>query len=187
MIYELPAGAKTASDIDWTGAVTGVKESPFYRSWYRKNPINEKGDLKSMGKGEGNMVLSYYCRQFTSGKRDSHGRWAPDGRQVAFLSARDKPKSQLYLIAAGVSWALTGDFGARNIFERLAGLADGGYTDKPMRPGLQRIQAGLGLGRIQAGLGLQRIQAGLGRISGSGRPAACPGRRLRGPASAARA
>jgi dipeptidyl aminopeptidase/acylaminoacyl peptidase len=41
------------------------------------------------------------ARQFTSGKRDSHGRWAPDGRQVAFLSARDKPKSQLYLIAAG--------------------------------------------------------------------------------------
>jgi hypothetical protein len=84
----------------------------------------------------------------------------------------------LYLMAAGASWTLTGDFGARNIFERLAGLADGGYTDKPMRPGLGRIQAGLGLGRIQAGLG---------RISGSGRPAAGPGRRLRGPASAARA
>jgi|HubBroStandDraft_3_1064219.scaffolds.fasta_scaffold33025_1 hypothetical protein len=100
----------------------------------------------------------------------------------------------LYLMAAGASWALTGDFGARNIFERLAGLADGGYTDKPMRPGLQRIQAGLGLGRMQpgpgrmqAGLGLGRMQAGLGRISGSGRPAAGPGRRLRGPASAARA
>jgi hypothetical protein len=91
----------------------------------------------------------------------------------------------LYLMAAGASWALTGDFGARNIFERLAGLADGGYTDKPMRPGLKRIQAGLGLGRMQPGPG--RIQAGLGRISGSGRPAAGPGRRLRGPASAARA
>jgi len=76
MIYELPAGAKTASDIDWTGAVTGVKESPFYRSWYRKNPINEKGDLKSMGKGEGNMVLSYYCRQFTSGNSGNmNARW----------------------------------------------------------------------------------------------------------------
>jgi hypothetical protein len=39
----------------------------------------------------------------------------------------------LYLLAAGVSWALTGDFGARNVFERRAGLADGGYTDKPLR------------------------------------------------------
>ena len=44
----------------------------------------------------------------------------------------------LYLAAAGVSWALTGDFGARNVFERRAGLADGGYTDKPLRPGLRR-------------------------------------------------
>jgi hypothetical protein len=44
-----------------------------------------------------------------------------------------------YLAAAGVSWALTGDFGARNVFERWAGLADGGYTDKPLRPGLRRV------------------------------------------------
>jgi hypothetical protein len=39
----------------------------------------------------------------------------------------------LYLLAAGVSWVLTGDFGARNVFERRAGLADGGYADKPLR------------------------------------------------------
>jgi len=48
----------------------------------------------------------------------------------------------LYLLAAGVSWALTGDFGARNVFERRAGLADGGYTDKPLRPGLRRVRPG---------------------------------------------
>ena len=40
----------------------------------------------------------------------------------------------LYFGAAAWSWALTGDFGSRNIFERQAGLADGGYTDKPLRP-----------------------------------------------------
>jgi dipeptidyl aminopeptidase/acylaminoacyl peptidase len=39
-------------------------------------------------------------RQFTSGKRDSHGRWSPDGEQIAFISARDKPKPQIYLISA---------------------------------------------------------------------------------------
>ena len=72
----------------------------------------------------------------------------------------------LYLMAAGLSWALTGDFGARNVFERLAGLADGGYTDKPLRPGLVRR---------------------LGQVSGSGRPAAAPGRRPREPVSGARA
>ncbi len=44
----------------------------------------------------------------------------------------------LYLAAAAVSWTLTGDFGARNVFERQAGLADGGYTDKPLRRSIQR-------------------------------------------------
>jgi len=44
----------------------------------------------------------------------------------------------LYLAAAAVSWTLTGDTGCRNVFERRAGLADGGYTDKPLRPALRR-------------------------------------------------
>jgi dipeptidyl aminopeptidase/acylaminoacyl peptidase len=39
-------------------------------------------------------------RQFTSGKRDSHGRWSPDGQKIAFLSGRDKDKPQIFLIAA---------------------------------------------------------------------------------------
>jgi hypothetical protein len=70
----------------------------------------------------------------------------------------------LYLAAAGVSWALTGDFGARNVFERRAGLADGGYTDKPLRPALRRVIG----------------------FSGPGRRAPAPGRPCPGPASAAR-
>ena len=44
----------------------------------------------------------------------------------------------LYGIAAAVSWALTGDFGSRNVFEQQAGLADGGYTEKDLRPFLRR-------------------------------------------------
>ena len=44
----------------------------------------------------------------------------------------------LYLAAAAASWALTGDTGSRNVFERRAGLADGGYTDKPLRPAVRR-------------------------------------------------
>ncbi|RJL33422.1 hypothetical protein [Bailinhaonella thermotolerans] len=39
----------------------------------------------------------------------------------------------LYLVAAGVSWAATGDLGAWNPFERLAGLEDGGYARSPAR------------------------------------------------------
>ena len=67
----------------------------------------------------------------------------------------------LYLAAAGMSWVLTGDFGARNVFERRAGLADGGYTDKPLRPALRRV-------------------------SGPGRRAPAPAPLSPGPASAAR-
>ena len=44
----------------------------------------------------------------------------------------------LYFAAAGVSWLLSGDFGAWNVFERDAGLADGGYdTARPLRPRLR--------------------------------------------------
>ena len=44
----------------------------------------------------------------------------------------------LYFTAAGVSWLLSGDVGSWNVFERGAGLADGGYTDRPLRPVLRR-------------------------------------------------
>jgi hypothetical protein len=46
----------------------------------------------------------------------------------------------LYFAAAAVSWLLAGDFGAWNVFERRAGLADGGYADRPLRPGLRQLR-----------------------------------------------
>jgi hypothetical protein len=39
----------------------------------------------------------------------------------------------LYFTAAGVSWLVSGDFGAWNVFERGAGLADGNYAARPLR------------------------------------------------------
>jgi hypothetical protein len=48
----------------------------------------------------------------------------------------------LYGVAALASWALTGDFGTRNVFEQRAGLADGGYSPKPLRPGLRATGLG---------------------------------------------
>ncbi len=71
----------------------------------------------------------------------------------------------LYLVAAGVSWALTGDFGSRNVFERRAGLADGGYTDKPLRPSLGRLSAPgfSGSGRTAAVPVASLIRAGFSR------------------------
>jgi hypothetical protein len=39
-----------------------------------------------------------------------------------------------YCAAAGWSWLRTGDFASRNTFERRAGLAEGGYRERPVRP-----------------------------------------------------
>lgn len=39
----------------------------------------------------------------------------------------------LYFASAGASWLLSGDVGAWNVFERRAGLIDGGYADVPLR------------------------------------------------------
>jgi hypothetical protein len=47
----------------------------------------------------------------------------------------------LYFTAAGASWLLSGDVGAWNVFERGAGLTDGNYTPRPLRPALSRHQA----------------------------------------------
>ena len=47
----------------------------------------------------------------------------------------------LYFTAAGVSWLVSGDFGAWNIFERGAGLADGNYAVRPLRPALSPRRA----------------------------------------------
>lgn len=44
----------------------------------------------------------------------------------------------LYGVCAGVSMMLCGDWASYNPFERLAGLADGGYERRPLRPFLRR-------------------------------------------------
>jgi hypothetical protein len=44
----------------------------------------------------------------------------------------------LYLLAAAWSWMVTGDPASRNVFEQHAGLADGGYRERPLRPFLRR-------------------------------------------------
>lgn len=49
----------------------------------------------------------------------------------------------LYLGAAGWSWLRAGDFHSRNVFERRAGLADGGYREAPIRS-QGGVVAGLG-------------------------------------------
>ena len=45
-----------------------------------------------------------------------------------------------YWAFCGYSWAVTGTCGARNAFERHAGLERGGYRAAPLRPALQRFR-----------------------------------------------
>jgi hypothetical protein len=85
----------------------------------------------------------------------------------------------LYLAAAGVSWLLTGDFGARNAFERRAGLAGGGYSDQPLRPAIQQAAGRLTAARLASG-------GRAGVFSGPGRPAGDRARLAHGSAAAAR-
>jgi hypothetical protein len=49
----------------------------------------------------------------------------------------------LYGAAAAWSWLRTGDPASRNIFERRAGLADGGYAERPPRRPSGRRRGGL--------------------------------------------
>ncbi len=48
----------------------------------------------------------------------------------------------LYVIAAGWSWVRTGDPASRNVFEVHAGLVDGGYNERPLRPVFRRRLGG---------------------------------------------
>jgi hypothetical protein len=44
-----------------------------------------------------------------------------------------------YWISCGYSYLLTGSYGSRNIFERHAGLATGGYPELPLRPWMAKL------------------------------------------------
>lgn len=79
----------------------------------------------------GNMVLtkhdrSYFDRSDRLVRHEERHSW----QYVVLVGL---PMLPLYTLAAGWSWLRTGDFASRNPFERLAGLADGGYPDRPVR------------------------------------------------------
>jgi hypothetical protein len=95
---------------------------------------------------------------------------AHEARHATQYACLGLPMIPAYLGAAAFSWLLTGSFGARNTFERRAGLADGGYAEAELRPGLRRALPGLR--RALPGLrrALPRLP-GLSRLPGPPQPA----------------
>ncbi len=90
----------------------------------------------------------------------------------------------LYFTAAGASWILCGDFGAWNVFERRAGLADGGYANVPLRPVF--VRRFRGAAARPANIVLAQ-PARPGEAIRPGQPAAVPGVPGPGPGQAERA
>ena len=76
--------------------------------------------------------------------------WLLDERRAGLLAHESRHTGQYavfgpifwpaYWACCGYSWTMTGTYGARNAFERHAGLERGGYRAAPLRPGLQRFR-----------------------------------------------
>ena len=75
--------------------------------------------------------------------------WLLDERRAGLLAHESRNAGQYavfgplfwpaYWACCGYSWTMTGTYGARNAFERHAGLERGGYRAAPLRPGLRRF------------------------------------------------
>lgn len=76
------------------------------RVLFTHKQVGEKNDYKTnlwialTRPARGKATSADQVRRFTSGEKDAHGRWSPDGTRIAFISRRDKHKPQIYLIDA---------------------------------------------------------------------------------------
>jgi hypothetical protein len=88
----------------------------------------------------GNVIVTRLDAEGARGARVLLGHEARHATQFACCGG--VAMLPLYFLAAGWSWLLTGDFGSRNVFERRAGLAEGGYAERPLRAMFTRRPAG---------------------------------------------
>jgi hypothetical protein len=107
--------------------------------------------------GEGYRLKFPVASAFTIGSViTTSTTWAELLRQNPQLFVHEERHTWQYLWCVGLPfypaygvclvWSMlrTGDRAARNFFERKAGLADGGYPDKPVRPLGENIRAMIG-------------------------------------------
>lgn len=120
----------------------------------------------------GDVVLSRHDLDALAARRPTLvGHELAHSRQWAWCLGL--PFLPLYVASMAWSWLRTGDRAARSVFERRAGLLEGGYADVPPRPlGPALGQAAGRLRRLLAGR--RGLQAGdrLGRRPAKGGPCA---------------
>ncbi len=99
----------------------------------------------------GDVVISRHDLDVLAARRPTLvGHELAHSRQWAWCLGL--PFLPLYVASMAWSWARTGDRAARSVFERRAGLLEGGYADVPPRP--------LGPALGQAARSLRRLVAG---------------------------
>jgi hypothetical protein len=79
----------------------------------------------------GNVIITRLSPAEVPGSRVLLTHEARHATQYAWCAGL--PMVPAYFLCAGVSWLLTGDFASWNVFERRAGLAEGGYASRPLR------------------------------------------------------
>lgn len=87
----------------------------------------------------GNVVLTKHERDYLDDEDLVRHEERHSWQYVCLVGV---PFWPLYSLAAGWSWLRTGDFASRNLFERLAGLKDGGYVERAPRSLLKAIRTG---------------------------------------------
>jgi hypothetical protein len=98
----------------------------FYATGYRLNfPVASAFTI-------GNMILTKHDRAYFDErpilvKHEERHSWQ-------YFCLVGLPMLPLYLLAAGWSFLRTGCPASRNLFERLANLDDGNYTERPVQP-----------------------------------------------------
>jgi hypothetical protein len=83
----------------------------------------------------GNVVVTKHERSYLDVQLVRH----EERHSWQYMCMVGVPFLPLYALAAGWSWLRTGDFASRNLFERMAGLVDGGYVERPPRSLLRAI------------------------------------------------
>ncbi|GGK82451.1 hypothetical protein [Mangrovihabitans endophyticus] len=143
-------------------AVNGTTGAGLLLAWLSGATVRRGRDGVLIAEGYARRVPAATC--FTVGSVILTRRtadWLLDERRTELFHHESRHAAQYatlgplfwpaYWASCGWSYALTGSYGARNTFERRAGLAGGGYVEKPLRPWMARVARSPGQRRARPG------------------------------------